>query len=387
MIARPVIALDVRGTGNYSRLFCASQRKQHIHSSVLSLAPQVRDLQRCAMEAGPNAVHYSSRAIAADIELLRRALRLKRLDILGISYGTIIAQTYAMMFPSRTRSLILDSPSPFKYGRTEVSQSEHMAEYARIFKQRDGVNISILRNDLETILQRMRRSPLVVKVPRNDTRKTGLKQVVVDADSLFILYSSVTPGLPQALNHAAGLQRNTTLLERITVQSALQSPFITGIDYRLSSFATLLSVLCNDLLRVLPWHFKVVGIKRRMAGVRRMIARNRRLWKMFEPFEPSEAMVVVRFCIAFPFRQRWGQGLPSRRERDSVSNDLKALVLVGEWDSVTPLADVHLLDEGLRRNVAVIKETGHVTIVKPCAFELLVEFVVNLSVSNVKACA
>jgi len=48
--------------------------------------------------------------VARDLDLLRAAVGDQRLSYLGISYGGMIGETYASLFPGRARALVLDSP-------------------------------------------------------------------------------------------------------------------------------------------------------------------------------------------------------------------------------------------------------------------------------------
>ena len=48
-------------------------------------------------------------SVARDHEALRRALGVKRVSWLGISYGTQVATNYAALFPRRTRAMVLDA--------------------------------------------------------------------------------------------------------------------------------------------------------------------------------------------------------------------------------------------------------------------------------------
>ena len=44
-----------------------------------------------------------------DIEALRAELGVERLTLLGVSYGTLVAQAYAARYPSRVERVLLDS--------------------------------------------------------------------------------------------------------------------------------------------------------------------------------------------------------------------------------------------------------------------------------------
>ncbi|SHF63017.1 alpha/beta hydrolase [Streptoalloteichus hindustanus] len=53
--------------------------------------------------------HVSSADLARDMDHVRAALGEARLNYYGISYGTLVGQTYAELFPSRIRAMVLDS--------------------------------------------------------------------------------------------------------------------------------------------------------------------------------------------------------------------------------------------------------------------------------------
>jgi proline iminopeptidase len=52
---------------------------------------------------------YTLNAMACDADAVRRALGLKKIDVLGHSFGGILAQAYAIKYPSNVRRLILAS--------------------------------------------------------------------------------------------------------------------------------------------------------------------------------------------------------------------------------------------------------------------------------------
>ena len=46
--------------------------------------------------------------VARDMDVLRQAVGDSQLNYAGVSYGTILGQTYANMFPNRIRAMIID---------------------------------------------------------------------------------------------------------------------------------------------------------------------------------------------------------------------------------------------------------------------------------------
>ncbi|HEY1531812.1 MAG TPA: alpha/beta hydrolase [Galbitalea sp.] len=64
--------------------------------------------QECAKYTGALLGHVDTVSAAKDLDLLRAALGDKKLDYLGYSYGTLLGQTYANLFPKNTGRLVLD---------------------------------------------------------------------------------------------------------------------------------------------------------------------------------------------------------------------------------------------------------------------------------------
>jgi pimeloyl-ACP methyl ester carboxylesterase len=64
--------------------------------------------RRCANRNGVLLRHVSTADTARDLDRLRQALGASTLTYWGLSYGTILGATYANLFPSRVRALVLD---------------------------------------------------------------------------------------------------------------------------------------------------------------------------------------------------------------------------------------------------------------------------------------
>src|SRR4051794_12715610 len=62
----------------------------------------------CRTHAGPILGHMSTADVARDMDAIRSAMGERRLSYFGYSYGSILGQTYANMFPRRARALVID---------------------------------------------------------------------------------------------------------------------------------------------------------------------------------------------------------------------------------------------------------------------------------------
>lgn len=100
---RDILVSDYRGFGRSGRVGCAGMRIG---------AAEAGAVKGCFDGLGPLAARLSARHASDDLEAVRRTLRIERWDIYGQSYGTFFAQTYAQMYPSSVRSMILDSALP-----------------------------------------------------------------------------------------------------------------------------------------------------------------------------------------------------------------------------------------------------------------------------------
>jgi pimeloyl-ACP methyl ester carboxylesterase len=62
----------------------------------------------CSQRGGKIADHMSTANVVRDLDLLRQAVGDDKLTYAGYSYGTMIGQTYANMFPNNVRAIIID---------------------------------------------------------------------------------------------------------------------------------------------------------------------------------------------------------------------------------------------------------------------------------------
>ncbi|MER6982430.1 alpha/beta fold hydrolase [Streptomyces carpinensis] len=104
-----LVMVDQRGTGD-NALQCP-QLQQEMGSSDLT-PPTARAVTDCAAAIGPDRRFYSTSDTVADLELLRRALGVRKMTLDGVSYGTYTAERYALAHPGRVSRLVLDSVVP-----------------------------------------------------------------------------------------------------------------------------------------------------------------------------------------------------------------------------------------------------------------------------------
>lgn len=112
-----LVGFDPRGVGGSTPLECNTTL-----GSMYALDPAPRtpaDTQalltaserfaaECGEKYGDLLPHMGTREVARDMDAIRAAMGEEQINYLGYSYGTSIGQTYADLFPSRVRTMVLD---------------------------------------------------------------------------------------------------------------------------------------------------------------------------------------------------------------------------------------------------------------------------------------
>ncbi|MBL0162188.1 MAG: alpha/beta fold hydrolase [Xanthomonadales bacterium] len=111
---RHVLLLDQRGTGASNPLTCKRDDGQDEDSLPFDLERTAASTQSCIDEVSKIADprFYTTTDAVEDLEALRQALGAPKLDLVGVSYGTRLAQQYLKRHPEGVRSIVLDSVAP-----------------------------------------------------------------------------------------------------------------------------------------------------------------------------------------------------------------------------------------------------------------------------------
>ena len=116
-----ILLLDQRGTGKSHPLDCEATREDEKNraqigetDSGIDVAKLREATAKCLAEVEKKADprYYTTTAAARDLEDLRLALGAPQFDLVGVSYGTRMAQQYLMRYPDGVRSVVLDSVAP-----------------------------------------------------------------------------------------------------------------------------------------------------------------------------------------------------------------------------------------------------------------------------------
>ncbi|MCK2215668.1 alpha/beta hydrolase [Actinomadura sp. ATCC 31491] len=130
-----IVGFDPRGVGRSHPVICSASVYNQMPHTVMSSQADfaawdafTKKLHAdCRERTGPLYDHVDSRNVARDMDALRAALGEEKLSFYGISYGTLIGQMYAELFPGRIRALALDSNMDHSLGVAGFLATEAVA--------------------------------------------------------------------------------------------------------------------------------------------------------------------------------------------------------------------------------------------------------------------
>lgn len=219
---RDLILFDQRGSGRSEESLCPNLAKNLDAIGAESLEPEAEDAReraeyaKCRAEldaAGRDLNAYTTRASAADIEVIRRAFGVTQWNLAGISYGTLVALEAMRSSPGSIRSAILNSPYPPNsavWAEQATTAAAGLAEIDRECsaqpecRQRFGLVVP----KLEAVFARLDQTPL----------KDGEKRITSDqfgeAVWLLAVRSSTVKFVPLAIDRAHS--GDTALIKKMT---------------------------------------------------------------------------------------------------------------------------------------------------------------------------
>ncbi|MDH3301055.1 MAG: alpha/beta hydrolase, partial [Acidimicrobiia bacterium] len=374
--SRDFIVYDQRGVGTSEpQLDCPELTETNLADMMGAIAADdVLDATLSAQEAcasrlqdhGVDLSAYNSIASANDLEALRIALGYDRLNPIGISYGTRLAQTYLRMYPDSVRSLTLDSVFPTAADLwTDFDRSVERS-FRQLF---DGCADSPecaaaypnFEDDFFRLLDRLDADPAPVTFTNLRTGVTTPSRLTGDdvlAFAFQALYSrSAFALLPQMT--VDGLDGDYRILE------ALGSSVITSLGF--FSVGMQLSVECNEEI---PFESATDRV-----GVQSEDPRYRRLERL------SESGDFFDLCPSWPS----GEAPPV--ENELVVSDVPTLLLGGQYDPITPPSGMGLIAAGLTTTYQFLfPHEGHGVAPTPCGAEIVARFIDDPSAQPDSSC-
>jgi pimeloyl-ACP methyl ester carboxylesterase len=315
---RDLVVLDQRGTGRSGMLACPAL--EHADEARLQAA-----VEECAGLLGPARSSYTTADSVDDIDAVRRALGYERIALLGVSYGTKVALSYAGAHPERIDRLVLDSvvaadgPDPL-YRESFAATPRVLRELCRGTCR--GITADPV-GDLQRLVGMLGDGPLRGYIIKPSGRRVRAELSRFDLFATLAagdLRTTVRSRFPAAVRSA--VRGDTAPLLRLRDFAHQQVP----ANPRDFSAATYLATVCEE--SDLPWEHGTPAAQRASQARARVHALP---VAAFAPFDAETALGsdALRLCEHWPAPRR------SSTPRPALP-DVPVLVLAGGQDVRTP---------------------------------------------------
>lgn len=353
-----LLLVDQRGTGGSNALDCPEELALQGDRPALPGPGRVaRDaarrraasrLCRDALAAHAALQYYTTTDAVRDLEAVRQALGAVPLDLVGVSYGTRVAQQYAAAHPDAVRAMVLDSAVPNRLAllseharnleealRLRLARCQASADCA----QRFGDSYAALRRLHAELDARPRevelRDPLTFAVERRPLGGDDLAALV-----RFYLYSDTTSALlPLLIDAARAGQYETVLAQARLVVGDVAAHLSSGLAA---------SVMCTEDADLLH-------------------------------DQPEDADTLLGAGVAGAARDTcadWPQGGRPADFHAPFRGSMPVLLLAGEFDPVTPPRYATEIAAGLAHaRVLLVPGQGHAVLGIGCMPRLVAAFV------------
>lgn len=310
---RDLVLVDQRGTGASNPLIC-DNAADRAAVDVLSLADDAWDqtfFLKCLdrLQARADVRFYTTEEAARDLDAVREALGYDQINVMGVSYGTMIAEVYLKRFPAQTRSVILDGVLPLDHQYPlHLAQDVDVgfAAWSKLCKQ-DAACAAALP-DPEEALDR-----LVADLRRNPVMAT-ITHPVTGAS----VPAKITPGDPMRVirgrlrfsGQAATVGRLLTKAQRGDWSEVAATLSGSATPFTNTAWGLYLSVLCSETFPLTEREITEATAGTRMGSdwLRSMAA----------------------MC------DKWPRGPVPADFRAPVVSDKPVLIMTGAFDGTTP---------------------------------------------------
>ncbi|MFD9036351.1 alpha/beta hydrolase [Streptomyces sp. NPDC059567] len=326
-----LVMIDQRGTGE-AAVDCPALQKEVGSSDTV--APTRGAVTDCAASLGRNRNFYTTADTVADLEDLRRTLRVPSWTVDGVSYGTFTGAQYALTHPHRVRRLVLDSVVPLDGGGVLYEDSlGHSAQVLRAACREQRCGFDPARD--------------LAKVVRRDGNGVGVFNLLVIASIIDPKLEDPRFGILNALHaSAAGDRARLDGLVAGFSEPSGEPPaeFSSGLHA---------ATLCADSRW--PWGDAAAPVAGRERALERAVHRIRPadVW----PFERETAggQGIPQTCLPWP-ASRPNRAAPGR------TLTMPVLLLAGDRDLSTPVTwarEVAAVTP--RAELVVLEGAGHST--------------------------
>lgn len=343
---RDIVLVDQRGTGKSNPLKCEfdeSLQEKLLEDSEL-IYPE---LEKCVANLEADTRYYTTMESIKDLEEVRNALKIKKWNIIGISYGTRKALTYMKMFPDAIRSVILDGVVPQQEPLAASHEKNLVNALRKQFNQCQEQSackeaFGDVEQQMWELLEKVDDEKPVIRLQNFSTGEyddiTLTKDSIAIAIRMFSYSASSMNLLPLMINKANNGQLETIASQANMINSMMQQS-MSNVE---------LSILCAEDM---PFYPESIEDKKHTIFGKDFMEKTKKTCSYWPHIEVDSSF------------------------KDPVKSDLPVLLLSGELDPVTPpeFADLTMQTLSNAQHL-VAKGQGHNVFPLGCMPDIITDF-------------
>ncbi|MFN8185531.1 MAG: alpha/beta fold hydrolase [Gaiellales bacterium] len=383
---RDLLLVDVRGTGKSDAIDCPEL--QEAFDVTLEM------ISGCAVALGDAADLYTTVDAVEDIDDVRAALGIQKLDFYGVSYGTQIGQVYAVRHGDRLRTLVLDSAYPITQrtdlwdfdrvtGRALLSSVSRLCERSYLCGQVGGD----VDQRMRSLINRLRSQPVTGESVGPLSPEPV--RVTVDEAELIKIVSGYgyEPGQVEIDGAHAALRRGDEVpllrlgAEMVSFPAGPATSISIGTYFAVSCTETSYPWDVSDPqdVRIAKWEAAFDAIPDGTFAPFAVPA-----WR--EAAGDGWVGLLSTACVAWPAPNR---AVPQLVPPGAARTSAPTLVMNGDLDKVTPTEAAVGVAAGFRNGTYVeFANAGHgVAFSGPCAMGVLMTFVETMDPGDTSCAA
>ena len=344
---RDVILVDQRGTGKSNLLSCEADPDESADISPEAMqAAATKCVETLSKKADLR--FYTTTDAIADLDDVRKAIGAAQINLVGVSYGTRVAQQYAMRHPQATRSIVLDSVVPNALGLGNIfarNLDDALALQFALCTKAPACKDKLgdPRAELDQLLAKLRAAPVTVQyrdASSGESATGTLRAETVAGLVRMYAYMPLAGALLPKLIHEANAGRYEGLM-------AL-AEMMTGEMKDAMAMGMQMSVVCSE-------------------DADSMVAREEDKDTVLGNSMPSSMAAMCK---------SWPKGTVPADFHKPLATNVPALVLEGEFDPVTPPRYGEQVVKTLPNGrLFVLRGQGHSVLGAGCMPKLFTQFI------------
>jgi pimeloyl-ACP methyl ester carboxylesterase len=343
---RDVILVDQRGTGKSNLLSCdAVEDDNDTSPEAMQTAAQL-----CveALSQHADLRFYTTTDAIADLDAVREAIGAAQINLVGVSYGTRVAQQVAMRHAQATRSIVLDSvvPNTLMLGNIFARNLDDALALQFAQCSKDAVckeKLGDPRAELDKLLTKLRAQPVTVQYRDATTGEaaTGVlrAETVAGLVRMYAYMPLVASLLPKLIHEANNGHYDNLMALSQMMSDGMKDSMAIGMQ---------LSVTCSE-------------------DSDSMVARQEDANTVLGNVMPTGMSAMCKV---------WPRGEVPADFHQALATNVPALVLSGDFDPVTPPRYGEEVVKSLPNgHHFVLRGQGHSVLGVGCMPKLFAQFV------------